>query len=58
MYDSKKHNAWRNDFVTTLATDQMAAKAEHANLSTRKFPEGAQHLARGRGRVLGQSLAR
>jgi len=44
IYDSKNHNAWRNDFVTKLATDQMAAKAEHAILSTRKFPAGAHHL--------------
>jgi hypothetical protein len=44
IYDSKNHAAWRNDFVTKLAADQMAAKAEHAILSTRKFPEGARHL--------------
>ncbi len=44
IYDSKNHNAWRNDFVTKLAADQMAAKAEHAILSTRKFPAGAHHL--------------
>ena len=44
IYDSKNHKAWRNDFVTKLATDQMAAKADHAILSTRKFPEGARHL--------------
>jgi hypothetical protein len=44
IYDSKNHNAWRNDFVTKLAADQMAAKAEHAILSTRKFPTGTRHL--------------
>jgi hypothetical protein len=44
IYDSKNHNAWRNDFVTKLATDQMAAKAEHAVLSTRKFPADTRHL--------------
>ena len=44
IYDSKNHNAWRNDFVTKLSADQMAAKAEHAILSTRKFPAGARHL--------------
>lgn len=44
IYDSKNHNAWRNDFVTKLAADQMAAKADHAILSTRKFPAGARHL--------------
>jgi hypothetical protein len=44
IYDSKNHNAWRNDFLTKLASDQMAAKAEHAVLSTRKFPAGTRHL--------------
>lgn len=44
IYDSKNHNAWRNEFVTKLAADQMGAKAEHAVLSTRKFPAGRRHL--------------
>lgn len=44
IYDSKNHNGWRGDFVTKLAADQMAAKAEHAVLSTRKFPAGKRHL--------------
>ena len=44
IYDSKNHKQWRNDFVTKLASDQMAAKAEHAVLSTSKFPKGARHL--------------
>lgn len=44
IYDSKNHKAWRNEFVTKLAADQMAAQAEHAILSTRKFPAGTQHL--------------
>lgn len=44
IYDSKNHGAWRNDFVTKLASDQMAAKAEHAILSTSKFPAGANQL--------------
>lgn len=44
IYDSKNHNAWRNDFVTKLASDQMAAKAEHAILSTSKFPAGVRQL--------------
>jgi hypothetical protein len=44
IYDSKNHKAWRNDFVTKLAADQMAAKADHAILSTRKFPEGRRHV--------------
>jgi hypothetical protein len=44
LYDSKNHNAWRNEFVTKLATDQMADKADHAILATRKFPKGVHHL--------------
>ena len=44
IYDSKNHGAWRSDFVTKLKTDQMAAKAEHAILSTSKFPAGGRQL--------------
>ncbi len=44
IYDSKNRNAWRNDFVTKLAQDQMAAKAEHAILSTHKFPAGVRQV--------------
>jgi hypothetical protein len=44
VYDSKNHGAWRNDFVGKLASDQMAAKAEHAILASRTFPQGARHL--------------
>lgn len=44
IYDSKNHGAWRNDFVTKLASDQMSAKAAHAILSTHKFPAGTRQL--------------
>jgi hypothetical protein len=44
IYDSKNHKQWRTEFVTKLASDQMAAKAEHAVLSTSKFPKGARQL--------------
>lgn len=44
LYDSKNHNAWRNEFVTKLAKDQMAAKADHAVLCSRKLPAGARQL--------------
>lgn len=44
IYDSKNHGAWRNEFVSKLAVDQMAAKADHAILSTRAFPAGTKHL--------------
>jgi hypothetical protein len=44
IFDSKNHNAWRNEFVTKLAVDKLAAKADVAILCTRKFPEGKRHL--------------
>jgi hypothetical protein len=44
IYDSKNRNLWRGEYVTKLAQDQMAAKAEHAILSTHKFPEGNRQL--------------
>jgi hypothetical protein len=45
IYDSKNHRAWRNDFVTKLASDKLAQGAGHAILSSRKLPEGARHVA-------------
>lgn len=44
IYDSKDHNQWRNDFVTKLASDKIAAEADHAILSIRKFPQGTRQL--------------
>jgi len=44
LYDSKNHNQFRNDHVSKLRSDQIAAKAEHAILSTRKFPQGTGQL--------------
>ena len=44
IYDSKNHKAFRNDHVEKLAQDQIAARAEHAILSTHKFPQGARQL--------------
>ncbi|MCZ6848970.1 MAG: DUF2130 domain-containing protein, partial [Alphaproteobacteria bacterium] len=44
IYDSKNRNAWRNDYVTKLRRDQLAAKADHAILSTQVFPAGARQL--------------
>ncbi|MGF7170826.1 hypothetical protein FHS91_002514 [Sphingobium xanthum] len=44
IYDSKNHGAWRNEFVSKLKVDQMAAKAEHAILTTSKFPAGGRQL--------------
>ena len=45
IYDSKNTAAWRNDYVAKLVRDQTAAKADHAVLSTLKFPRGASQLA-------------
>jgi hypothetical protein len=44
IYDSKDHNQWRYDFVTKLASDKIAAEADHAILSIRKFPQGTRQL--------------
>jgi hypothetical protein len=44
IYDSKNHNAWQNGFVTKLKADQIADRADHAILSTRKFPAGGRQL--------------
>ena len=44
IYDSKNHKVFRNDHVTKLRDDQIAAKAEHAILSTHKFPAGTSQL--------------
>ena len=44
IYESKNTGAWRNDYVAKLIQDQTAAKADHAVLSTLKFPAGASQL--------------
>jgi hypothetical protein len=44
IYDSKNHKAWRTDHVAKLKVDQLAANAEHAILSTHKFPQGTGQL--------------
>lgn len=44
IYDSKNHQSWRNSFVEKLKKDQIAAKADHAILTTNAFPQGAQQL--------------
>jgi len=46
VYDAKNRNAWRNEYVTKLREDQITAQAEHAILSSLKFPADA-HVARG-----------
>jgi hypothetical protein len=44
IYDSKNHKMFRNEHVAKLLEDQLAAKAEHAILSTHKFPAGTRQL--------------
>jgi hypothetical protein len=44
IYDSKNHKAWRTEHVAKLKIDQLAANAEHAILSTHKFPQGTGQL--------------
>lgn len=44
LYDSKNRNGWRNDYVDKLARDQRADKADHAILSTLKFPADVRQL--------------
>jgi hypothetical protein len=44
LYDSKNHNQFRHEHVAKLRTDQLAARAEHAILSTHKFPQYTHQL--------------
>jgi hypothetical protein len=44
LYDSKNHNQFRTDHVSKLRADQLSAKADHAILSTHKFPQGTWQL--------------
>jgi len=44
VYDSKNHTGWRFEFLTKLREDQLAAKADHAVLSTRALPRGKHQL--------------
>jgi hypothetical protein len=44
LYDSKNHMQWRTEHVAKLKKDQLAEKAEHAILSTHKFPQGTRQI--------------
>lgn len=44
LYDSKNRKQFGYEYVTKLRGDQLAAKAEHAILSTNKFPKGTQQI--------------
>jgi hypothetical protein len=44
IYDSKNRNAWQNEFANKLRADKLAERADHAVLSSNKFPKGMQQL--------------
>jgi hypothetical protein len=44
VYDSKNRGVWKNEYVTKLREDQIAANADHAILSSNKFPAGVHQL--------------
>ena len=44
IYDSKNRNAWQNEFASKLRADKLAERADHAVLSSNKFPKGVQQL--------------
>jgi hypothetical protein len=44
VYDSKNRKDWKNEYAKKLRDDQVAARAEHAILSTNRFPGGKRQL--------------
>lgn len=44
VYGSKRRRAWRHEYLTSLRSDQLAARAEHAILATQVLPAGATQL--------------
>lgn len=44
VFDSKDRSAWRNEYVSKLRKDQVAAQADHAILSARVMPAGTKQL--------------
>ena len=44
VYDRKNRSDWKTKYATKLRDDQIAEKADHAILSTNKFPEGEDQL--------------
>lgn len=45
VYDSKNRNDWKAQYVEKLRQDQLAEKADHSILATRKFPKDTKELA-------------
>ncbi len=44
LYDSKNHKVWRTSFAEKLKADQTEEGADHAILSTLRFPQGEHHI--------------
>ncbi|HEV7911336.1 MAG TPA: DUF2130 domain-containing protein [Methylocella sp.] len=44
VYDRKNRSNWKTEYATKLRDDQIAEKADHAILSTNKFPGGEDQL--------------
>jgi len=52
IYDSKARKAWQHSFANKLRDDQMAARADHAILSSFKFPGGKKQLCEENGIIV------
>lgn len=44
VYDCKNRKDWKYEYATKLRTDKIAEKADHAVLSTNRFPAGSKQL--------------
>jgi hypothetical protein len=44
IYDAKNRNAWQNEFASKLRADKLAEAADHAILSSNKFPKDRQQV--------------
>jgi hypothetical protein len=57
LYDSRNRNLWRTEYAATLQKDMITEKADHAILTTNKFPAGVKQLCIAEGVVVA-NLAR
>ena len=44
IYDAKNRNAWQNEFAVKLRADKIAQAADHAILSSNKFPRDKREI--------------
>jgi len=44
VYDCKNRKDWKHEYATKLRADKIAERADHAVLSTNKFPAGSKQL--------------